>query len=341
MRKQKACIFILISVIVLMMFSSCGSGPKSSDMYEQQPPSVQENQNQPKNDSTGANNTQTSDGEGGKDANSNRVATKSSSRKLIKNVNLEIETKEFDKLTPSLEKQIALLGGYVETSELTGKSYDDNSIRRGSMIARIPNQKLDEFVSSISTLGNILSKNQNTKDVTKDYVNTESHKKALLIEQDRLLALLEKTTDLESIITLEQRLSDVRFQLESYESQLRTYDDLVEYSTVNIKYQEVKEPEKVIKTDKQSTWSKMSNKFLNSLTNVSNGFKSFLISFIGNIPYLILLAILVIIIFFIAKKISKNEKVKQVVKTKNESLKQVVKAKKDEFILKDDNKSEQ
>lgn len=341
MRKQKTCIFILISVIVTIIFSSCGSGPKSNDLYQQEPPLVQENENQPKDDSAGANNPQTGGGEDGESANSNRVATKSSARKLIKNVNLKIETKEFDKLTPALENQINLLGGYVETSDLIGKSYDDNSIRKGSMVARIPNQKLDEFVSSISTLGNILSKNQNTKDVTKDYVDTESHKKALLIEQDRLLALLEKTTNLESIITLEQRLSDVRFQLESFESQLRTYDDLVEYSTVTITYQEVKEPEKVIKIDNQSTWSKMSIKFLNSLTNVSNGFKNFLINFIGNIPYLILLAILVIIIFFIAKKIRKNEKINKAIKAKNENLKEAIKAKKDEFILKDDNKSEQ
>ena len=36
---------------------------------------------------------------------------------------------------------------------------------------------------------------------------------------------------MEDIITIEQRLSDVRYQLESMESQLRSYDNRVDYST--------------------------------------------------------------------------------------------------------------
>ena len=53
-------------------------------------------------------------------------------------------------------------------------------------------------------------------DVTLRYVDVDSHKKALETEQERLLALLEKAENVEDIITIENRLSDVRYELENY-----------------------------------------------------------------------------------------------------------------------------
>ena len=37
-----------------------------------------------------------------------------SERKLIKNVNLDVETEQFDTLLPSIEQRVAALGGYIE-----------------------------------------------------------------------------------------------------------------------------------------------------------------------------------------------------------------------------------
>ena len=68
--------------------------------------------------------------------------------------------------------------------------------------------------------------------MTLQYVDLESHKKALTTEQDRLIELMEQAETVEDIITIEGRLSEVRYQLESMESQLRTYDNKIDYSTV-------------------------------------------------------------------------------------------------------------
>ena len=45
---------------------------------------------------------------------------------------------------------------------------------------------------------------------------------------------------MDSIIALEERLSDIRYELESYESQLRLYDNQIEYSQVTLNINEVK-----------------------------------------------------------------------------------------------------
>mgnify|MGYP002226154573 CR=1 FL=1 len=75
--------------------------------------------------------------------------------------------------------------------------------------------------------------------MTLTYVDLQSHRDALQTEQERLLQLLEQAESIEDIITIEQRLSDVRYQLESMESQLRSYDNQVDYSTVYLYIDEV------------------------------------------------------------------------------------------------------
>lgn len=74
------------------------------------------------------------------------------------------------------------------------------------------------------------------------------HKKALETEQERLLALLEKAENVEDIITIENRLSDVRYELENYESQIRLLDNQIDYSTV---YVDISEVSRVTDTGKQ------------------------------------------------------------------------------------------
>ncbi len=82
--------------------------------------------------------------------------------------------------------------------------------------------------------------------MTLQYSDIESHKKTLKIEQDRLWALLEKADSMDSIIALEERLSDIRYELESYESQLRLYDNQIEYSKVTLNINEVKRYTEVV-----------------------------------------------------------------------------------------------
>lgn len=56
-----------------------------------------------------------------------------------------------------------------------------------------------------------------TEDVTLEYVDTESHLKALKTEEETLLALLEKAEKLSDVFEIQEELTNVRYQIESYE----------------------------------------------------------------------------------------------------------------------------
>ena len=70
--------------------------------------------------------------------------------------------------------------------------------------------------------------------MTLDYVDKTAYKESLQVEYDRVMELLEEAKDLDQILALESKLSQLRYEIDSYESQLRTYDNLIDYSTVHI-----------------------------------------------------------------------------------------------------------
>lgn len=219
-------------------------------------------------------------------------------RKLIKTVDMNVETREYDQLMSTIQTQVKELGGYIESMNTYNGSryYDYNPVRNADMTLRIPKDKLDGFLNTMSEISNVVRRSDNVEDVTLAYVDLESHKEALRTEQDRLLQLLERAETIEDIIIIEQRLSDVRYQLESMESQLRTYDNQVDYSTV---YLSIEEVEVFTPVEEETAWERISEGFMESLDNIGNGFVEFGIWFVIHIPYLVLWAVFVTIFVLI------------------------------------------
>lgn len=226
--------------------------------------------------------------------------------KIIRTFFLDVETQDFDTLITKLSSEINRLNGYVENSKISGRSYlDSEGARYADITARVPKEKVDEFVSTVGENANVIDKQESTENVTLKYTDIESRKKSLEIEQDRLFALLEKTDSLESIVTLESRLSEIRYELQNYETTLRTYDNKVEYSTVTLSIQEVKKLTPSVEI-KQTVGARMKNGINQTMYNLSEGFQNFLVWFVVNLPYLILWAVVITIIILIGRRIWKK-----------------------------------
>ena len=90
-------------------------------------------------------------------------ATVLSNRKLIKTVQIEAETEEYDALVAALEEKLTALGGYTESRQ-TG-TYGKTR-RWSNMTLRIPAQNLASFVAHVTEAANVLSTSEQTQDVT-------------------------------------------------------------------------------------------------------------------------------------------------------------------------------
>lgn len=259
-------------------------------------------------------NSKSADAGGGE---SDTVAATSASvetnRKLIKTVNLSVETETYDAFLSSLNEKLAAIGGYTEYFSTSG---NDGS-RYGSMTIRVPKDKLDDFLDTVEGASNITYRQENVEDVTLDYVDVESRKKMLETEQERLLELLEEADSLEDILTIESRLTEVQYELESKESQLRIYDNQIDYSTV---YLDIEEVTRYTPQEQTGVWDKISTGFMENLYDVGTGLRDFLIAVVIHIPNIIVFLIFIGILALIIKAVSKRHAVKQKKKRQKQEI---------------------
>ena len=231
-------------------------------------------------------------------------------RKLIKTVDMTVETKEYDTLMAELKNKVSAIGGYIERMDsYNGSKYSGyRNTRSASMTIRIPKDKLDAFVEAVSGISNVVRRSDNVEDVTLSYVDMESRRNALKTELDRLLELLAKAQTINEIITIEDRLSTVRYQLESMESQLRKLDNQVDYSTIYLNINEVQE---LTPVNAKTPGERIGTGFVDSLRDIKDDMVEFVIWFVVNIPYFVIWSVIIVLTVVITKVFWKKKKAKK------------------------------
>lgn len=308
--RKKYQIILLTVVFLLTAVAGCGSGSKndmSGGVYESVAMDAAAPEMEAPAEAAEAYDYGEAASENGMDTGVGAVTSQNgidpvmdNGRKLIKNVRLEMQTREYDQVIEGLTKKVQEIGGYVENSSLWGSSIYQNSTRNSEYTVRVPSDRLNEFVDVVSGLGNVVYKNEYVEDVTLQYVDVESHKKALEMQQDRLLELLEQAENMEDLLTIESKLSEVRYELENFESQKRILDNQIDYSTVSISIMEV---ERLTETRQLSFFEEIAEQFGDSLYRVGRGTRGFLIGFIGSLPILAVWAAVIIVVVIVIRRI--------------------------------------
>ena len=309
--KNKIVIFIT-GVIVAASLAGCGSGSSSyksaaaTESYAE--PAMEEESLYYSDDMYEVN--EAYDAAGGAVAKAvekvDDSSVENSNRKIIKTVNISAETEEFDTFIANVDAKVKALGGYMESTNISGRSINayKGSLRDANITARIPSNNLDSFVSNVASISNITNKSESAEDVTLNYADTEAHIKSLRTEQERLDQLLLQADDIETIIAIESRITDVRYELESYESRLRSMDNKVDYSTVYIYVNEV-ERYTPIEEPEQTIGQRILIGFTENMISAKEFVVDFFVGLIVSIPILVVLvifvAIPVVIIFFLVR----------------------------------------
>lgn len=228
------------------------------------------------------------------------------SQKLVRTVRISAETEDLDALLQEIDAKIAALEGYAESREVyNGSTTAVRRYRHATLIVRIPADKLSSFVGDVTGISNVTSSTETVEDITLNYVDVNSRVLALETEQTRLLELLAKAETMSDLLQIEDRLTEVRAQLERYNSQLRLMDSQVNYSTVHLEISEV--TEYTVVTEPETLWDRISTGFMNSLENLGDFFVNLFVFLIAALPYLIIIAGVTIVIILLCRK-RKNKK---------------------------------
>lgn len=213
-------------------------------------------------------------------------------RKLTRTIELRMETRDYETLTDRVEQEVMLAGGYTQSSSLTGDAAS-GSLRQAAYVLRIPSEAADSFLAAISSGGQVLSQTSKIEDITLEYVDTASRLEALRVEQEILMGILEDAETIEDIITIQDRLTNIRYELENYESRKRSMDNLVEYSVINLSIREVRD---LTRTEEDDFGAEVRSRFSQAWRDLGEGLRVLTLNLVSMWPLLLLLAAALIIV---------------------------------------------
>lgn len=231
------------------------------------------------------------------------VSLPTDGRKIILNASLTIEALDFDATCTALLQALKDAGGYVASTDLHAPSYE--GARRSAMYElRVPAAKYETFLQSAGSAGNLVNKQESTEDITRNYVDVEARLKSLRLQEERLYAMMEQAGELETLLAIQNQLTEVQYQLESYTSQRNTYDDLVSYSTVTVSVEEVR-----VFTEAPETFAdRVGDAFRSSWRDFGEGVQNFAVGFVYFLPTLLVLCVLAAILIPLVRAASKRSR---------------------------------
>ena len=212
--------------------------------------------------------------------------------KLIYTADLQMETTEFDQATAAVEALTASCGGYFESSSVSswGRGYRD-----ASYTVRVPAERYSDFLSRAGELCHVLNKQEYTDNVTEAYYDIDGRLKTQQTKLERLQELLSRAESMEDIITIESAISETEAQIESLSGQLRRYDALVDYSTVNIYLQEVYKLSNVEEAP-TSFGARLGEAFRNGWSSFVDGLENLAVGFAYSWMWWLVLAVIVVVV---------------------------------------------
>lgn len=294
--KKKIALALSFLLIFTLVFTACGSNKAAMDSMAESyaPQASSAPAEKPKDMYEGSYGVITEDSKNVYDSVDSVIYTDPNA-KIIRTARLTIQTTEFDQSVSALAELTERQGGYYETAQVdAGSYYNQYAHRSAYFVVRIPKENFVSFRNAVSSVGHLLSISEDTQNVGEEYYDTEARLETLETKRERLLVLLDKAELMEDIISLENALADVQYQIDRHTSTLRKYDSLIDYSTFTINLEEVV---KIVEdpSAQDSFGTKLLASLKRGLSDFADSMESFAYWFARNVITLVILAVIIVV----------------------------------------------
>ena len=204
-------------------------------------------------------------------------------RKLIISVDLSVNSKDIEKSYKSIEEKVKEYKGYFENI--------DSYKYRYFIALRIPKDNLYNFLEFIENNQNVQNKNINTEDITENYYDIENRIKNREALLDKFRNYLKEAKNIEEILSVEDRINNLTYEIEKMKGNFENLTSLIEYSKVNIT---IKNPEAMRRN------VNFYDKFLYTINFLKYFFSNIIFFLIGFIAIAIPIVLLLALFYYIA-----------------------------------------
>ncbi len=154
-------------------------------------------------------------------------------------VDLRVEPGTFEQISSQLRSVAQDLGGYITAGETHLQEIDGVDYTVGWMTMRIPQDRFDDALDRVDGLGERLSLNVSSQDVTEEYVDLEGRLRYWKTQEEFYTRLMAEATEIEDLVTIQTRMQDVLLNIEQIEGRLRYLDSRTDFSTLTVGLTEV------------------------------------------------------------------------------------------------------
>lgn len=232
---------------------------------------------------------------------------------LVYRGTITIDTLQFDQSVEEFKKLLNQVGGFVEKENYTddGERWDDyyaveEDEKHNSYTAtiRVPSAEYDTVMDGAGNLGDVRSKTSNVQNVTQQYGTYQSQIKIYEAEYQRYLKLLEKASEDEYALEIEQKLFDLQVKIAEIKSSITNLETDVAYSYIDLTLTEVKKYQE--RPEKKKTSS-----FLDRLVQTCKNSWNVFLFLIEKVLFCIIytwyyIAVILLLLFVIFKVQRKN-----------------------------------
>jgi len=154
-------------------------------------------------------------------------------RMILKTASLTVQVEDVAAAEVALRHLAESSGGFVvESSQVRG---DDGDTPEVHITFRVPAEKFDATLAAVEKMARrVLYRNVRGEDVTEEYVDLDARRRNLEASRARLLALLEKATDVAGAVEANKALTEVQGELERAEGRLKYLQRSAALSTVSV-----------------------------------------------------------------------------------------------------------
>ena len=194
-------------------------------------------------------------------------------RKIVYSADMTVTVDDPAAALNALLEKAEALGGYVSGSYSTT---DEAGTNYAYSTLKVPADQLEALVTAANALGKVNDYRLSSDDISQSYYDIQARLNNAKAEEQQLLEILAKCETVEDILAVRQSLTSVRADIESYTAQMKLWDNLVAYATLNITINRTTktavegENELIAMWKASDVWNKMTRGFQNSARFVVN-----------------------------------------------------------------------
>jgi hypothetical protein len=153
-------------------------------------------------------------------------------RMIVRTGDMSLVVEDVTQARDDITRLADRLDGYVVSSWISGEKDE----MRGSISIRIPDERFEQALAELRELAvRVKSENTQSQDVTEEYTDLQARLNNAEATEKQYLALLEKATDVQDILSIYDSLSRVRQEIEQIKGQMQYLERTAAMSLISVR----------------------------------------------------------------------------------------------------------